>query len=279
MAKRNKGKKRLRLNWATWIWLLLVVILVLLASRYVDATGNSSQSATAAELDALESVSLPDGTASTLCVYTGYKSYFNPTLHIPNCVVYELTGDETEGTEKRYNTFLTDENVEGCPTTDDYKYSGYDRGHMAPAGDMKWSEEAMRESFYLTNICPQVKALNTGQWNNLEGQVRQWAKRDSSLIVVTGPIVGDNPSTIGDSKVAVPDGFFKVILAHRANPPRAIGFIYSNEKPTGKIANHAVSVDDVEALTGIDFFAALPDDVEAQVESQCDFKQWNYRAK
>lgn len=273
----EKRKRRRKLPWRviTWVWIAVVVILILIASRYVDAADSP---AALTDVSGLEQATMPSGADCQTCAYTGFTSYFSPQLHIPLCVVYELTAQETAGAEPRYNgNFLTDENVAGCPSHQDYTYSGYDRGHMAPAGDMKWSQTAMLESFYLTNVCPQAKSLNTGQWNNLESLVRQWAERDSALIIATGPILGDSVMTIGECQVRVPQGFYKVLLAHKAAPPRAIGFIYPNLKPTGKIADHAVTVDSVEAATGIDFFAALPDDIESAVESQCDFKQWNYR--
>ena len=150
---------------------------------------------------------------------------------------------------------------------------------MAPAGDMKWDEEAMRESFYMTNICPQVKALNTGAWNMLEGRVREWAKRDSVLIVATGPILGDSMPTIGDSKVAVPPRFCKIVMASHTSPMRAIAFIYDNARATGKLEDQAVSVDEVEEATGIDFFSTLPDEIEDAIEAQCDVKQWDQRKR
>ena len=100
--------------------------------------------------------------------YAGMIMSFNPSMHVPNWVSWELTESETTYHAKRFNKFMADESVEGCAETWDYNYSGYDRGHMAPAGDMKWSDEAMRQTFYLTNICPQMKSLNTGAWKRLE---------------------------------------------------------------------------------------------------------------
>lgn len=287
MARKDKGlngmlKRFNRRVWrySLWIWIIVVVALVLLSSRYVSGVKDSSSGAVAQTAQALEQVKMPGNVDYKICTYIGYTSYFSPKLHIPLCVIYELTAEEAAGTQPRYQgQFICDESVEGCPKHDDYTYSGYDRGHMAPSGDMKWSEEAMRQSFYLTNICPQIKALNTGQWNTLESRVREWVKRDSTLIVATGPIIGDKYETIGDNDVAVPEKFYKVILAPNANPPRAIAFVYANAKPDGKLEQHAVSVDYVEAATGIDFFSALDDDVESEVESQCYYQQWNVRAK
>ena len=207
--------------------------------------------------------------------YKGYTSHFNKQWHIPNCVVYEITDKEARGKRERSGNFERDDKVAGCPNWWDYRDSGYDRGHMAPAGDMKWDEQAMDETFYLTNICPQDNSLNAGFWNDLELKVREWARRDKSLIVVTGPIVGTNPSTIGqDMDIAVPEGFFKVVLAPKCNPMRAIAFICPNRACGGSLKSYAVSVDEVEKRTGMNFFNALPDDVENNIEAKCNLYQW-----
>lgn len=213
--------------------------------------------------------------------YEGMNLSFNPSMHLPNWVSWELTESETGGPAKRFNKFMADESVEGCAETWDYNYSGYDRGHMAPAGDMKWSEEAMRQTFYLTNICPQMKSLNTGAWKRLEEKCRQWAKADSAILIVCGPVLTDTiREYIGDSRVAVPERFFKVVLAPYANPVRGIGFIMNNGRVDGGMQSAAVSIDEVERVTGHDFFAWLPDEIETQVEAECDFPFWsNIKAK
>ena len=112
-------------------------------------------SAPQAKIEGLEKVIIPEGTSNETVHYEGFSVYFNRDTHIPNCTVYELTIGEAEATGKRSDNFQKDDLVEGCPTLDDYKYSGYDRGHLVPAGDMKWSKQAMSDCFYLTNMMPQ----------------------------------------------------------------------------------------------------------------------------
>lgn len=238
------------------------------------AKGETRPNLKSGEIERLCIVEVPDGLKNEVVTYTGYISGFNSERHIPNYVSYELTGDETLGDEPRSDKFLCDEKVAGCPTTTDYTGSGYDRGHMAPAGDMKWDKQAMTESFYMTNICPQNHALNSGGWKRLEEKVRVWAQRDSAIIVISGPIVGGNPSKL-ESGVVVPDGFFKVLLAPYSTPRRAIGFIYKNQGGQKKVELQAVSVDDVEAATGYDFFSTLPDDEEASLEKDFNYQEWN----
>lgn len=208
--------------------------------------------------------------------YKGMDVSFNPEHHIPNWVSWELAENETTGDVSRTNKFSSDPDVEGCAESWDYSYSGYDRGHMAPAGDMKWDDEAMDETFYMTNICPQVKSLNTGSWKRLEEKCRHWAQIDGQLFIVCGPVIdGDPIEYIGDSRVYVPRNFFKVILSPYSNPARGIGFIMPNGKVKGGMQKCAVPIDSVEALTGHDFFASLPDDIENEVEAQCNFHYWS----
>ncbi len=209
--------------------------------------------------------------------YTGMDLSFNPDCHIPNWVAWELTADETTGKEPRSDKFSADPDVVGCAETWDYSYSGYDRGHMAPAGDMKWDKQAMEETFFLTNICPQTKALNVGAWRTLEEKCRQWAREEGRIYIVCGPVIESKPiERIGDSRVWVPKRFFKVIIAPYATPPRGIAFIMPNDRVKGGMQQCVVSIDSVERLTGHDFFHTLPDYIENDVESQHKFSQWEY---
>lgn len=207
--------------------------------------------------------------------YNNFNVDFNPGLHIPNYVAWELTREETCGKEPR-GKFMRDYTVDGCPDFKDYTNSGYDRGHMAPAADMKFDPEAMKECFYMTNICPQAKALNNGTWKKLEEKCRIWAQADSSIIIVCGPVLTPAPDEfIGENRVAVPKAFFKVICSPYANPPRAIGFIMNNGRVRGGLQAAAVSVDSVETLTGYDFFAPMPDALENAMEAECRFHLWS----
>ena len=213
---------------------------------------------------------------SQLKSYKGMDISFNEKCHIPNWVSWELTDEETMGDVPRKDKFTSDPDIEGCPDSWDYSYSGYDRGHMAPAGDMKWDSKAMEETFFMSNICPQVNALNTGAWKNLEEKCRLWAQIDGRIYIVCGPIIDEKPmELIGDSRVWVPSRFFKAIIAPYSNPARGIGFIMPNEKVKGGMQPCAVTIDEIERITGHDLFPALPDDIEADLESQCNFNQWS----
>lgn len=242
----------------------------------LPAASDTTQKVKNGKFGDLEMVVTPSTTPSQIVNYEGMTLSFNKNLHVPNWVVWELTATEVAGTCPRKDNFRGDDNVAGSSEKWDYSYSGYDRGHMAPAGDMKWSEKAMDESFYMTNMCPQASSLNSGTWKRLEEKCRQWAEIDSAIIIVCGPILTD-PITeyIGDSKVAVPQRFFKVILSPYVDQPRGIGFIMPNGKVPGGMQAAAVSIDEVERITGLDFFSSLPDEIENEVESQCKFHYWS----
>lgn len=260
----------------SWVAMVAVVLFVLLRHLAVDELDDQKKRASAEYVAELQVVKLPDGMPDKRLAYRGFTVHFNPELHIPNCVVYELTASETEGSVPRFGSFETDSAVAGCANPWDYTLSGYDRGHMIPAGDLRWDSLAMRESFKMTNVCPQTRALNSGGWTKIEDKIREWAVRDSALIVVTGPVITRGMKTIGDSQVAVPTAFFKVVLAPFATPIRAIGFVLPNKAANGSLKKYAVSVDEVERRTGIDFFSALPDDIENDIESQLNLSVWTH---
>ncbi len=206
----------------------------------------------------------------------GYTVSYNSDWKIPNWVAYELTKEEAEGVESRGKKFIPDPAIsyENTATTDDYKNSGWDRGHLAPAADMKWSKQAMEESFYLSNICPQNRNLNAGVWKSLEEQVRELAQQKGSIYVVCGPIVAKQPQTIGNN-VAIPEAFYKVLLQNDNGEWSAIAFLFTNESGSNPLSTYAMTVEELQKITAIDFFPALPDEIESEVENQVDFIKWN----
>ncbi len=227
--------------------------------------------------DSLLAVVTPPDLPALTVDYEGFTVSFNTRMHVPNYVAWELTADEAAATEVTRNSakFRQDTAVDGCPTTDDYRNSSFDRGHMCPAADMKWSRKAMDDCHYLTNIAPQTHKLNGGPWQTVEANCRKWAERDSALIIICGPILTDRlTSTIGDNGVIVPERFFKVVYAPYANPPRGIAFILNNFDTTGGAQAGATTIDEVEAITGFDFFSALPDDIENKIESESNYQLW-----
>lgn len=239
--------------------------------------GACDASAGAAEADdKLVMQTSPKGTPEQILKRTGYVASYNKTTLLPNWVAWHLTAERTEGSAKRSGVdFAEDTEVSEPRATDwDYYNSGYDRGHMCPAADNKWSKKAMEESFLFTNMCPQNGNLNRGDWNEMEMACRKWAKKYGDLYIVCGPILYKGKhKTIGKNKVVVPEAFFKVVL-RTGDDPQAIGFIYKNTSGNRPKDSYVNTVDEVERITGIDFFPSLPDDVEKKVEAECDLGLW-----
>lgn len=209
--------------------------------------------------------------------YEGFTISYNSQWRIPNWVSYELTAEETDGPFSRKGKDYMADPTSKVPQADayDYRGSGWSRGHMAPAADFKWSDKAMTESFYYTNICPQDVQLNNKYWSTLENKVRSWARLFGSIYVVTGPIVTSNSNKrIGAHNVMVPDAFFKAILARSEDRWASIGFIMLNTSEPRHLMDCAVTVNEVEEMTGIDFFCFLEDSVEEIVEGTIDYIIW-----
>ncbi len=257
--------------------ILAVICLFIIITKTIGS--NTKSEAIKSDKDTLQTklelAEILDDRDNQIIENLGYTVSYNKTWKIPNWVAYQLTNDETYGGEERTNKFLPDPQAKGVVTsTYDYSKSGYDRGHMAPAGDMKWDELAMTESFYLSNICPQNHNLNDGDWRILEEKIRHWARIHGELYIVCGPIVTENHKTIGYNKIAVPDSFYKVVLKTTDNEIEAIGFIFKNVAGHKNLSSYVVSVDSVEQVANIDFFHALPDSVENIVESTYSLDFW-----
>ena len=269
-------KKQAERFWQRWgdtvrflFWGLTVALVCFLLYRVAVRNSTTHLVPLSAEgRDSLMTVAVPQGVSDTLVNYgEAFAVHFNNERGIANCAVYELARNELNGTAGRAEGFLPDTGVKGCPLPADYAGSGFDRGHLVPAGDLKWDPEAMHQSFLMTNICPMHKALNEGGWAKLEEKVREWTARDSALLVFTGPVVSENDTTLANGKVTVPSAYYKVIMAPCVRPMRAIAFIYPNGHSGGRLRQYAVSVDEVERMTGLDFFPTLPREEQKRLES------------
>lgn len=210
----------------------------------------------------------------------GYTLSYNEPHEQAAWVAYPLTAEQIRGDEERDNVFMNDPIVKsGSAVTADYTKSGYDRGHLAPAADFRSSFQLMKETFYMSNISPQEPQFNRGIWSDLERMVRVWAQKYDKVYVVTGPVLRPRLPKIGRiNQVSVPEYFYKVILY--AEPPyvKGIAFLLKNEASEQPLSTFVVSIDEVEKLTGIDFFPRLPDEIERVVEAKSNPKEW-YRLR
>lgn len=251
----------------------LIAVLILVACKGAGKT----QRKTSITTTAVELPRLTHKASEQIIENLAFAVSYNLDWNIPNWVAYTLTREETTGEVGRKKSFYPDPRIKNNPvTTKDYSHSGYDRGHMAPAADMKWSEQAMLESFYTTNICPQNQNLNRGDWNDLEEMARDWAKKYDSIHIACGPIVSDCHNVIGNNRqIVVPEAFYKVFLRQKSNGERtAIGFVMPNTATDQPMMTYMRSINDIEDLTKIDFFYNLPDEIEEKVESDYKVSDW-----
>jgi endonuclease G len=209
--------------------------------------------------------------------HTGYSLLYNEAHEQANWVAYELTKEETSKLFERTNKFMPDPLIKtGSARDEDYQGYGYDRGHLAPASDMGYSSITMTESFYYSNMSPQVPSFNRGIWKKLEALVRTWAIENNSIYVVTGPILTKGLETIGPDKVSVPKYYYKVILDYTEPSIKGIGFILPNEGSKENLENFALSIDSVESVTGIDFFNLLENRQENEIEKTLCLNCWSW---
>ncbi len=225
-------------------------------------------------------IELPAYTGKDLIIkHTVYTLSFNKETSLANWVAWSLTSDRSDGSYSRTDDYRADESLPNKYRVDEmaYKGSGYDRGHMCPAGDNKWSYQAMSESFLMSNMCPQAPKLNQVWWDNLEKAERRWASQEGCVYICCGPIFDNRNEVryIGELfKVRVPDAFFKVVISLRNGKEKGIGFYYRNNDLRQTMESAALSIDQVEEMTGYDFFAELPDEIEDCIETQNKLSAW-----
>ncbi len=209
--------------------------------------------------------------------HTAYTLCYNEKREQPSWVAYKLTKGQLSGDKvKRTDNFKEDPMVAtGSASLADYKGTGYDRGHLAPAADFAWSLETMKESFYMSNMSPQTPGFNRGIWKQLEEQVRDWAIEHNELYVVVGPLYRGKVATVGKNKVAIPTSYYKAILDISPPEVKAIGFIMPNTKSNEEIEDYVVSLDAIEKQAGLDLFPIIPDELEERLESTSDFSAWD----
>jgi len=224
----------------------------------------------------------PKGANELIVKHTGFTLSYSEEHEQAEWVAYKLSKQKLKGDAERDDEkFKPDPKVKsGSAALADYKGSGYDRGHLAPAADMKWSEEAMSDCFYLSNMSPQVAEFNRGIWEQLESQIRSWAYKYGELYIATGPALKMGVSKrIGKNDVSVPKYYYKVIVDLKLPEVKAIAFILENKSSQKPLYTFALSVDKCEELTGIDFLAGLPDDMEGPLEATLDAGRWSWEVQ
>lgn len=273
-----------------FLWTTVIAVLLLLGvsvTHWIRAFGDQPKGPA------------PHDDAQIAATYTKDPDYFLPTHAAPAPIVrhtfytlsyleaveqaqwvaYPLTADMLVARAKRNDCFRADPTVATeSATPADYRRSGYDKGHLKPAADAAFAQEAMDETFFMSNMSPQVPGFNRGIWKSLEEQVRGWVRADQPLYIVTGPIFAEGAKTIGQNQVAVPKAYYKVILDYTLPDIKGIGFILDNKKTTRPLNTFACTIGRVEQITAIDFFPQLPDELEKTLEAQADMTVWKTKA-
>ena len=220
---------------------------------------------------------LPTSTTGQIVHHKNYSLSYSEPHEQAEWVAYELKASHLSSTNHKRPYFEIDKAVKtGAAHWRNYKQSGYDRGHLCPAGDRRFTKEAHDETFLTSNISPQEHQFNSGVWNRLEQKVRYWARKNDGVFVVTGGVLNNNLRTIGSENVAVPNQFYKVILDRTNGKTKVLAFLVDHKDSDLPLYKFVVSVDKVESLTGIDFFPQLDDDIENQLEASSSYKNWSF---
>jgi endonuclease G, mitochondrial len=219
----------------------------------------------------------PSSTTKQLIYHDYYTLSYNEKYEQAEWVAYELKQEYLIKNKFKRPLFIKDPKVvTSSADWKNYKNSGYDKGHLCPAADMDFSKKAFKETFFTSNISPQLHVFNNGVWKRLEEKVRYWAQKYDGIYVVTGGVLNPTLKTIGKENVAVPEYFYKILMDDTNGKYRMIAFMIPNEKSDKPLYSFVVTVDSVEKITGIDFFPKLVDETEDRLEKSSDYKAWSF---
>ncbi|OSY87403.1 endonuclease [Tenacibaculum holothuriorum] len=265
------------MNTKKWTSVIGIVVLVI---AYIIKNYNGDTS-TIEVTDRHHNVSfnyLPSSTTGQVIKHNAYTLSYNEKHEQAEWVAYSLDKKDIVYTNRERPFFIRDPKVKSKSADwRNYKRSGYDRGHLCPAGDRKYSKKDFDETFYTSNISPQRHNFNAGIWNRLEQKTRYWAKKYNHLYVVTGGILSSNLNSIGKEKVSIPNYFYKILLDYTEPEIKAIAFLLPHQDSNKPLYDFVVSIDELEELTGIDFFKNLPDEIENKLEANKSYKGWSFR--
>jgi endonuclease G, mitochondrial len=218
---------------------------------------------------------LPKSTINQVVHRDHYVFSYDENAEQAEWLAYELNSNQLINNDFKRPYFIEDPLVE-TKSADwrNYKNSGYDKGHLCPAADMEFDIKAYEDTFYTSNISPQNHGFNAGIWNRLEQKVRYWAREYETVFVITAGVLKGNQTTIGHEKVKVPNYFYKIIVTGNGNNLKTIAFLIPNKASDLSLYEYIVSIDEIEAQTGIDFFPKLEDSLENKIESEKNPRGW-----
>ncbi len=260
----------------------LVIIIVTVALYYADDFSAKDKKAAPQTSNAINRNSevfddffLPSSTTGVIIAHNFFTLSYSETHEQAEWVAYKLSDKDLVKNDFDRPYFIEDKSVK-TKSADwrNYKNSGYDRGHLCPAADRGFSYDAYKETFLTSNISPQNHEFNAGIWNRLEQKVRFWAEKYEGVYVVTGGVLQGDMKAIGYENVSVPNTFYKIVMDVADGEYKTIAFLIPNKNVSGSYYNYVVSIDEIEAKTGIDFFPNLPDAIENDLEKKVHLKAW-----
>lgn len=220
---------------------------------------------------------IPTNNKGYLIAHTYYSLSYSESNRQAEWVAYDLTPASINGTQVRTDDFKIDPFVKNNPVgSGDYSGSGYDRGHLCPAADMKLNFTSMSETFYMSNMSPQEPSFNRGIWESLESKVRTWAIEKNGVYVVSGSILKDICGTINNGTISVPCTYYKIVFNDNGTEKIAIALKLNNQGSSSTLKSFVTTIDNIESLTGIDFFSGLSDDIENKMESTINTSSWSW---
>jgi len=258
--------------------MMVVITLIVLGEKYLD-NQDKKEEVQAGEVVKSQDLSffLPKAQGNSIVHHRYYSLSYDEPAEQAAWVAYTLTRDQLKPVEVSRPYFDIDAAVAtGAADWRNYKNSGYDRGHLCPAGDRSFSTQAYNETFLTSNISPQLHEFNSGVWNRLENQVRDWARKYGNITVVTAGVLSKPLASIGDEQVAVPHAFYKIVLRKDASGYTCLAFLIPHSESDQDLKTFVVSVDSLESLTGIDFFPKLEDSEENRIEKAKLLKDWKF---
>tara|TARA_R110000772_G_scaffold158625_1_gene269774 strand:- start:28 stop:846 length:819 start_codon:yes stop_codon:yes gene_type:complete len=264
------------------IIIVIITIGLYYTEEYVDKANedypNTNSTKTNVGTSEFDDSFLPTSTTETIVQHEYYALSYSETHEQAEWVAYELKKQHLKKNNFKRPYFVEDRSVKTKSANyKNYKNSGYDRGHLCPAGDRKFTYDAFHETFLTSNISPQNHDFNAGIWNRLEQKVRFWAEKYDGVYVITGGILKNGLEVIGEEEVSVPQEFYKIVIDDSKEGYKAIAFLIPNKSTDKSFYEYTVTIDAIENKTGIDFFSNLSEDIEKELESSSNMKLWEKR--
>lgn len=256
------------------LYALLILLLSFWSCKQTNETLNPKLNSTQSEWNR-DFNFFPSSTTNAVYNHEGYSFSYAEQFEQAEWVAYVLEDNDIQNVDFKRPYFEVDPSVTtGSAHWKNYKSSGYDKGHLCPAGDRRSSLKLYEETFLTSNISPQKRDFNAGIWNRLEQKTRYWAKKYNGLYVITAGVLKGNMDAIGSENVAVPNFFYKVLMTK--DKTKMIAFLMPHNDSDEALYKYVISIDELEKRTGIDFFPDLDDALENQLESQNNYKNWAF---